>query len=410
MLDDPDPVTPSSREEQDAPILEKLVFGLAGLGLNITFSIYLAYVQVYGAVFSRSILGYMNVCIYVAATSVVLVQILFDATFDVMYDPKVTYTFRICVGLFMMFCTLLSVPFAESSVYHVYAIGVLIGIFEGGGLSTLQQFAPVVHREMSKYANTGFTIAQVLPILLSVATGFYQARPGSAEAIAFAWIPASLCLAGLCLFIGMVLNGNFNVAFARLNRRLSKDPSPGRTPSEPRDSEREPIADRKEQALWLRTPIMMCAIVQFATNGLSIFLMPFLTYFDGASLAHILVLVRFAGELAGRIASHFCSLRNCSPNTAILILVVATIVRGLLMIVFLLGVFRILDLMRLWLFILVGVFYLLFGWTQSEVMTIIVDVGPADKDVELSRGMMFLCFAAQLLFLGIALTIIEMWL
>merc|ERR1712224_488459 len=100
-----------------------------------------------------------------------------------------------------------------------------------------------------------------------------------------------------------------------------------------RNHERAALAGRfgdsqSEQTLWLRTPIAMCASVQFVTNGLSIFLMPFLTYFGSSSLAHILVLVRFGSELAGRVIAHLVSLENCKAFTAILILVVATIARA----------------------------------------------------------------------------------
>merc|ERR1719316_637000 len=124
----------------------------------------------------------MNVCIYTAATSVVFTQIMLDRSFDIKYNTKTTYTFRICLGLFIMGCTCLFIPFADSNVLQVYMIGVLIGVFEGSGLATLQQLAPSIHRDLSKYANTGFTIAQVLPILLSILLGFYDAKAGDVAA------------------------------------------------------------------------------------------------------------------------------------------------------------------------------------------------------------------------------------
>lgn len=394
----------ASTRSHDASPLEKFVFALAALGLNITFAIYLAYVQVYGEVFSRSVLGWMNVSIYAAATSVVLAQIYTDAIFDTMYNTKTTFPFRICTGLAMMGCTCLFIPFAKSSVYQVYVIGVLIGTFEGSGLSTLQQLAPCIHRNLSKYANIGFTIAQVLPILLSVLLGFYNAKAGSVAAIAFAWIPAGICLAACLLFLAIVLNGNFNPTFVRLDESLTKL-------KEFDKSERTRLADSREKSMWLQFPVMMCATVQFVTNGLSMFLMPFLTYFGSSSLAHILVLVRFGGELAGRLASlvPVLGLQNCRPNTAVLVLAIATIVRSVLLIWVLLSAFHVLDLGHVSLFIIVGVFYALFGWSQSEVMTTIVDVGPPDREPDLSRGMMFLCFGSQLLSLAIALTVIGMW-
>lgn len=393
---------------EDASCLVKFVFALSGLGLNITFAIYLAYVKVYGEVFSRSILGWMNVCIYTAATSVVFTQILLDRSFDIKYNTKTSYTFRICLGLFIMGCTCLFIPFADSNVLQVYMIGVLIGVFEGSGLATLQQLAPSIHRDLSKYANTGFTIAQVLPILLSFLLGFYDAKAGSVAGIAFAWIPAGLCLLASALFLGVVLNGTFNSAFRRRDETLTNEKMRSL-----QNSERTPLADNSEhKSMWLQYPVLMCASVQFVTNGLSIFLMPFLTYFGSSRLAHMLVLVRFGGELAGRIASHVpgCGLHNCAPRTAVLVLAVATIVRSVLLVVSIVDIFwrgYFFDMERLWLFIIVGIFYALFGWSQSEVMTTVIDVGPPEKDGDLARGMMCICFASQLFSLAIALTLIE---
>merc|ERR1719359_1385057 len=62
----------------------------------------------------------MNVCIYTAATSVVFTQIMLDRSFDIKYNTKTTYTFRICLGLFIMGCTCLFIPFADSNVLQVY--------------------------------------------------------------------------------------------------------------------------------------------------------------------------------------------------------------------------------------------------------------------------------------------------
>merc|ERR1719240_205762 len=45
--------------------------------------------------------------------------------------------------------------------------------------------------------------------------------------------------------------------------------------------------------------------IQFSTHFLSMFLMPFATYFGTLALARQVVLIRFASEFAGRIASHW---------------------------------------------------------------------------------------------------------
>lgn len=391
--------------------IDKFVFALSGLGLNITFAIYLAYVQIYGEAFSRTILGRMNIAIYVAATSVVLVQMYVDPFFDRVFTPKATYTFRICLALVVMFLTLLSIPFADNDVHHVYLVGVLIGLFEGSGLSTIQQLAAVVHPDLTKHVNTGFTVAQVLPIALSVALGFYNAQAGSFAAIAFAWIPAGLCLVACALQFGLVIHGNLNRAFAEMDRTLA-DCDPEQTPLIAdivgRGTSKESCGTQKGN-VWLTTPVLLCSIVQFMTNGFSMFLMPFLTYFGAHDLAHMLVLVRFASELGGRILSHLWgySYWNLDASQAITILVASIVFRGALLVAILSDAFGFYKLGLVWLVVLVSLFYLSFGWSQSEVMTVVVEVGPAGATAELARGMMFLCFAAQLLSLAIAVSLVE---
>merc|ERR1719362_1167823 len=104
---------------------------------------------------------WMNVSIYVAATSVVGIQMYFDRSFDINFTCRVTYTFRISIGLLMMSLTLFLIPFA-ASMAHVYIFGAFIGIFEGGPLSSLQQLAAAVDKDLSKHVNTGFSVAQIL--------------------------------------------------------------------------------------------------------------------------------------------------------------------------------------------------------------------------------------------------------
>lgn len=383
--------------------LSRAVFGFCGVGLNVTFAIYLAYVKVYGAVFSRTVLLWMNASIYIAATGIVGMQMFFDKAFDETFSCRVTYTFRICMGLFVMALTLLLIPFA-SSVGHVYAFGVFIGIFEGGPLSSLQQLASEVGKDMTKYVNTGFSIAQVLPIALSLALGFYSPDASRGVALAFAWVPMMICLAGPLLFLLLLKRGDLDAAFKTLDKTLLDS---NRTTS----LENLPLLSaNNKQSTWSHPHVLGCAMLQTVTYGLAMFLMPFLTFFGSAEFAHILVLTRFGAELLGRLLSHLWGLEwfGATTSSAVLkILGSLAAIRAIILVVLLLQLSGHLDLNNMIVASLVAIFYGLFAWTQSELMTSIIDLGPQDKKASLMQGMMFLCFASQLFAICLALPVIE---
>lgn len=383
----------------------KTVFGFCGVGLNVTFAIYLAYVKVYGAVFSKTVLLWMNASIYIAATGIVGMQMFFDKPLDEQFSCKVTYSFRICMGLLVMALTLFLIPFA-SSVAHVYAFGVFIGIFEGGPLSSLQQLAAVVSADMSKYVNTGFSIAQVLPIGLSLSLGFYDADASRSVALAFAWVPMAICLVGPLLFFVLLKQGALDGSFQVLDKSLLHD-----EPDAVNRQESLPlVSSSRKQSTWSHPHVLGCAILQVVTYGLAMFLMPFLTFFGSAELAHILVLIRFGAELLGRLFSHLWGLEWWGAQTsfaALSVLSALAAARTFILVLLLLHLSDIIDLSRVVVACLVALFYGLFAWTQSELMTSIVELGPPKKQASLVRGMMFLGFAAQLFAICLALPVIE---
>jgi len=391
--------------------LEQLSFVLCGIGLNVTFAIYLAYIKEYGDQFSRDILGWANVSIYVAASSVVGISAFTDQYVVRRIGSKTAYSLWIGLGLFVMGATLLCIPFATSTV-HVYTFGILVGVFEGKGLSTLQQLASVIEAETTKYVNTGFTIAQVVPIALSVTLGFHAADASRSVDLAFAWIPSLFCLAALALFLLQVfVQGRFDECFVRLDDAVGNE-----RPSQRSRGAWSPLlsgqhANTSSKLGWVTWPLVTCAAVQFVTHGMSMFLMPFLTYFGSAHLAHVLVLVRFGGEMVGRIASHQWgfSFSECLKDGApIVILSWLVILRFIILAILLLGVFGVVHLGHgLLLKTLIGVFYFIFAWSSSEVMALAVQLAPKNKVADFTQGMMFLCFSAQLLSLAMALPTIQ---
>jgi len=384
----------------------QLLFVLCGIGLNVTFAIYLAYIREYGPKFSKDIFGWANVSIYVAASATVGISFFTDQYVVNRLGSKVAYSLWINLGLFVMAVTLFCIPFAGAAS-HVYTFGVLVGIFEGKGLSTLQQLAAVVDGEMTKYVNTGFTIAQVVPIGLSVILGFHNPSASRVVDLAFAWIPSFFCLSAMVLFYAVVLLvGKFDECFVSLDI-AAKPPRLGSGVG-PRES--SPLIAGDGKYAWLSGPLLVCAAIQFVTHAMSMFLMPFLTYFGGAEQAHILVLVRFGGEMLGRLASHHWgfSFSECLKNRGPLILSWLVLIRCIVLVVLVLGAFRTVQLGNGFLLhSLTGFFYFVFAWTHSEVMAISVDLAPKEKVAGFTQGMMFLCFSAQLLSLAAAIPLVQ---
>merc|ERR1719424_935917 len=154
-------------DRSDASPLLRILFLLVGVGLNVTFAIYLAFINVYGHTVSRSVLGYQNLAIYICATFIVGVQMFVDEKIDKQFGSAITYPFRVGLSLCVMGFTLLGMVMWAERVELIFVYGALIGLFEGSGLSAAQALAAACSGEMTKYVNTGATVAQVLPIGLS---------------------------------------------------------------------------------------------------------------------------------------------------------------------------------------------------------------------------------------------------
>ena len=76
-----------------------------------------------------------------------------------------------------MTVTLSLMPFLHST-NSIIVFGVMIGLFEGSGLTFSQELAAAYSGDTTKYVNTGHTIAQLFPVIMSFAVGMYQVCRG----------------------------------------------------------------------------------------------------------------------------------------------------------------------------------------------------------------------------------------
>merc|ERR1719271_393297 len=143
----------------------------------------------------------MMISIYTAAMSVVIFMGIMSSYGPTLMSPKAKYGTFISLSLLMMVATLALMPFTHSR-NSIIVFGVLIGLFEGSGLTFSQELASAYSGDATKYVNTGHTIAQLFPVVLSFAVGMYkeEVTGGKKAEIYFALIPAGVCLFALFLY------------------------------------------------------------------------------------------------------------------------------------------------------------------------------------------------------------------
>lgn len=394
---------PSSTGDEQGRV-SRILFVLCGIGLNLAPSIYVAYVNVYASTLHATVLAWMTLSVMAAGLAVVCLQIVLDWYFDRKFGTKATYSFRIGVGLLTLGLALIAIPFAIR-FEHVLCLGVCVGIFGGATMASLNQMASVVHPTFTKYVATGMTIGQGLPIPLSLMLNFGSADASRSARVAFAWVPAFLCLFTFMIFSWMTCSrGSFDAAFSFM------DTPSDEAEAEFRDQEAVPIAPSPLAsgrsagaalfALWFQWPVSGCAIMQFVSNGMTMFLMSFFTYFGGLGLAHNLILVRFGGELLGRVASHYIRMWDWGllNEKGLVGLLIITGLRAVMLAVLMMPLFGVMGFAGVHVLMgSVAVFYILYAWSQSEVMVLIVQNGPKHRKVELMRGMTLMMFTGQIL-------------
>merc|ERR1719375_1508535 len=120
-----------------------------------------------------------------------------------------------------MTATLALMPFKHSSV-AIVVFGILIGLFEGSGMTYLMELASCYSGDATRYANTGFVSALLLPVCLSLLIGFHEEKTTRTMEILFALVPALMCLMILVYFLFVVATGSFDAAFEIMARKQQR--------------------------------------------------------------------------------------------------------------------------------------------------------------------------------------------
>merc|ERR1719235_1070003 len=154
------------------------------------------------------------ISIYTAALGIVIFQGVCERYGPAFLSPKAKYGIFISWSFIMMTATLTLMPFTHAR-NSIIVFGILIGLFEGSGLTFSQELASAYSGDATKYVNTGHTIAQLFPVVLSFMVGMYkeQVTDERKSEIYFALIPAGVCAFALVLYLVVLFTGGFDDAF-----------------------------------------------------------------------------------------------------------------------------------------------------------------------------------------------------
>jgi len=362
----------ASNDSRDAGWLQNLVFLLCGIGLNICYAIYLAYIKVYGVV-DDIMLGYMKISIFLAASFVVAVQGLLDTYGPSLAAPKTKYTVCISTSILTMTVTLSVMPFNHSFT-AIVIFGTLIGLFEGSGMTYSMALASCYQGEATKYVNTGMVLAMLIPVGLSLAIGFYEEETTVTTEILFTAIPAGLCFISFALFLGVVLTRGFDSAFERMARTEQCN-------GDSKDGEGTPLFEGDEAEAnegWFGATLGICLPVMCLTNLLSTGFVPLMQVVAGLAYAHILMLVRFSAEFVGRFCSHFFGDQFGAKSMLFITILRVISVVGLVFEAFSLPDLKTSKELQISYAVQVFIFYLMGNFVNSETMALAINARPKD--------------------------------
>jgi hypothetical protein len=384
--------------------IQHFVFTLGGIGVNLCYAVYLSYINVYG-VADDSMLGYMKISIFTAALSVTLLQGLAEKYGPTLMSPRTKYTVCISASVFVMAATLMLMPFMHSHSAIVF-FGVLIGLFEGSGMTYLMELASCYSGNATRYVNTGFVLGLLFPVALSLTVGFHKETISRTTEVVFTLIPSLICFMILVIFLVVVATGGFDAAFESMQRRAAG--SAGESEDSPLLEEGNKAVEKVEGGegvRWFEGTLGLCILIMILTHTMSAGFAPVTQVVASLAYAHRLMLVRFTAEFVGRFCAHLSFLQLGARAMLWITGARVVLLVGLVYESFALdgletsGKLQIAYAAQVWLFYVAG------SYVNSEIMAIAVDSRPSQSRT-VAYLMMVLTFGsnvASLVFVVITL-------
>lgn len=371
--------------------VHKSVFVGVGIGVNYCYAVYLSYIRVYGAA-DDSMLGYMKISIFAAAFSVTVLKGIAEKYGPALMSPKTKYTVCISASVFTMVATLALMPFVHSSA-AIVLFGILIGLFEGSGMTYLMELASSYSGDSTRYANTGFVVALLLPVGLSLVLGFYEEKTTRTDEILFALIPSLICFMTLVHFVVVVRSGKFDAAFEIMARKQQQAVGE-ETPLLEEGKGAASTAAEGDDVSWFESTLLVCMVVMILTHGMSQGFAPLTQVVVSLAYAHRLMLVRFTAEFVGRFGAHFQCVHLGARSLVWITALRALLLVALVTMSFSLDGLKTSESLQVVYASQVWIFYFMGSYVNSETMAIAVDSQPKQSR-KIAYVMMLLTFGSN---------------
>lgn len=149
-------------------------FGMLGMGVALPWLSLRSGVAFFGVRFGRQWFVLLYLSYYVAQLVVLVLQFLFDAKLDLIAGTRTAFSVRLILSLSVLVTTQIALPFVSGDAAAALGLGTLIGFFDGSCFGSASQLFST-HGASSSFAYfIGASLASVVAIGASYASGFAE--------------------------------------------------------------------------------------------------------------------------------------------------------------------------------------------------------------------------------------------
>ena len=180
-------------------------FGMMGVGVALPWLSLRSGVAFFGVRFGRQWFVLLYLSYYVAQLVVLVLQFLFDSKLDLYVGTRTAFSVRLIVSLSVLVTTQIALPFVSSDAAASLGLGTLIGFFDGSCFGSASQLFST-HGASSSFAYfIGASLASVVAIGASYASGFAEMSAKDLPADGTAPVPLGIFYYSMASATGLAL-------------------------------------------------------------------------------------------------------------------------------------------------------------------------------------------------------------
>jgi len=282
---------------------------LFAFGSGAAFSFYLAGVGFFVVQFkSRGILPWMLLISYCTFPVALLAQGKFDAFFDKLFTPRITFFFRVLVIPVFMAAIIGAIAFLCTLWVPLLSCGFVLGFMYAASLASSIQMTSTWEPLLVVWTQIGNTLGAATPIAAFFIFSFTASTATKIHFQLILLVPISICImtSSILMYWHFKLD-LFEHVYRRLSYDLPEDDSPPDLMLLKRGTSADAPVYEKDDVdchgvpLWVPWYTFLAGLNTF----MSFALLPFATYFGDADLAQTLVLAKLAMDCMGRFSALF---------------------------------------------------------------------------------------------------------